>query len=277
VYVIGYIVGGYNSSNNFTTTSSEFQASNIALADDPSNTSSNIPVQMPNNAIRSNFNVADNPYHVGSTQVLLKGDILKYFSKPGIKNVDEMTATAIDITIGTSGYTTLGRNFDLDHLKATPTDGLEAYVVTAVSASSVTLEAIPHTPAGEGVILKGTPGTTYTIPVFQHGYTVSTNLLKVSDGSVTGGDGIYALAEKESVVGFYKVKNTVTIPAGKCYLNTAAGAPDFLGFGGDATGIDEVRGKTEEVRGEFYNLAGQRVAQPTKGLYIVNGKKVVMK
>lgn len=182
----------------------------------------------------------------------------------------------ISVTIGTSGYATLA-GFDLDPLKATPVGELETYVVTAVSGSAVTLEEIPHIPAGEGVILKGTPGTTYTIPVFQHGYTVSTNLLKVSDGTITGGDGIYALAEKNSVVGFYKVAAGVTIPAGKCYLNTDAGAPDFLGFGGDATGIDEVRGKTEEVRGEFYNLAGQRVAQPTKGLYIVNGKKVVMK
>lgn len=31
------------------------------------------------------------------------------------------------------------------------------------------------------------------------------------------------------------------------------------------------------VEGGGYNLAGQRVAQPTKGLYIVNGRKVVMK
>ena len=35
-----------------------------------------------------------------------------------------------------------------------------------------------------------------------------------------------------------------------------------------------MKGQTD---GEFYNLAGQRVAQPTKGLYIVNGKKVVIK
>ena len=182
----------------------------------------------------------------------------------------------ISVTIGTSGYTTLA-GFDLDHLKATPTDGLEAYVVTAVSASSVTLEAIPHIPANTGVILKGTPGTTYTIPVYQHGYTVSTNLLKISDGTIKGGDGIYALADKSGTVGFYKVASTVTIPRGKCYLNTNTGAPDFLGFEGEATGIDEVRGKMEDVRGEFYNLAGQRVAQPTKGLYIVNGKKVSIK
>jgi hypothetical protein len=46
-------------------------------------------------------------------------------------------------------------------------------------------------------------------------------------------------------------------------------------FGGEATGIEAV--KTTKANGEYYNLAGQRVAQPTKGLYIVNGKKVVIK
>lgn len=43
------------------------------------------------------------------------------------------------------------------------------------------------------------------------------------------------------------------------------------------TGVANVSSKTEEVGGEYFNLAGQRVAQPTKGLYIQNGKKVVRK
>ena len=43
------------------------------------------------------------------------------------------------------------------------------------------------------------------------------------------------------------------------------------------TGIADVRSKMEDVRGEIYDLQGRRVAQPTKGLYIVNGKKVVIK
>ena len=44
---------------------------------------------------------------------------------------------------------------------------------------------------------------------------------------------------------------------------------------GTATGIETV--KAGETKGEFFNLAGQRVAQPTKGLYIVNGKKAIIK
>ena len=46
---------------------------------------------------------------------------------------------------------------------------------------------------------------------------------------------------------------------------------------GDATGISDVRSKMSEVRGDAYNLKGQRVANPTKGLYILNGKKAVVK
>ncbi|MBQ7513191.1 MAG: hypothetical protein IJS95_02235, partial [Prevotella sp.] len=58
-----------------------------------------------------------------------------------------------------------------------------------------------------------------------------------------------------------------------------AGAPEFLtiDFGGEVTGINEVI----EVKGvndnSWYDLQGRRVAQPKKGLYIVNGKKVVLK
>ena len=46
---------------------------------------------------------------------------------------------------------------------------------------------------------------------------------------------------------------------------------------GNTTGVNDVRSKMDDVRGEYYNLAGQRVAQPTKGIYISNGKKVIVK
>ena len=45
----------------------------------------------------------------------------------------------------------------------------------------------------------------------------------------------------------------------------------------DATAISTVKAEKTVAAGEYFNLAGQRVAQPTKGLYIVNGKKVIVK
>ena len=76
-------------------------------------------------------------------------------------------------------------------------------------------------------------------------------------------------------VGFYKLAGGKTLEAYKAYLTYAggAGARSFIGFG-ETTGVNEVRGQMEDVRGEYYDLQGRRVVNPTKGLYIVNGKKV---
>ena len=48
---------------------------------------------------------------------------------------------------------------------------------------------------------------------------------------------------------------------------------------GDETGISTLTAESWQptANSQYYNLAGQRVAQPTKGIYIVNGKKVMMK
>ena len=75
-----------------------------------------------------------------------------------------------------------------------------------------------------------------------------------------------------SGLGFYKVNaaNTIKITSFRAYLTDPLSAPEFLPFEGNTTGIESVGSK-----GEFFNLAGQRVAQPAKGLYIVNGKKVI--
>ncbi len=60
---------------------------------------------------------------------------------------------------------------------------------------------------------------------------------------------------------------------------TGSAAAPSLNFiiDGETTGIDDVKRETITNSGEFYDLSGRRVAQPTKGLYIVNGKKYVVK
>ena len=78
-----------------------------------------------------------------------------------------------------------------------------------------------------------------------------------------------------------------TIAAHRCWLaipkgsGQSAQSASSLVFNiieeGNTTGVNDVRSKMEDVRGEYYNLAGQRVAQPTKGIYISNGKKVIVK
>ena len=133
------------------------------------------------------------------------------------------------------------------------------------------------------VILKSTASPiVMTLTSTASGNDFSSNSLEgVSDAAgltAANPSTTYVLNYKESTgVGFYKLASGKTLGVGKAYLTySGSGAPSFLGFD-ETTGMNDVRCKTEDVRGEYYNLNGQRVAQPTKGLYIVNGKKVVIK
>ena len=136
--------------------------------------------------------------------------------------------------------------------------------------------------AGKPVILKSTASPiVMTLTSTASGNDFTSNSLQgvsaaagltAADPSTT-----YVLNNGTQGVGFYKLKSGKTLGVGKAYLTySGSGAPSFLGFD-ETTGMNDVRCKTEDVRGEYYNLNGQRVAQPTKGLYIVNGKKVVIK
>jgi len=66
----------------------------------------------------------------------------------------------------------------------------------------------------------------------------------------------------------------------RAYFKTTNGqAAPLLSLDGETTGINEVQYSGFKVQGSeaFYNLNGQRVTHPTKGLYIVNGKKIIIK
>ena len=75
--------------------------------------------------------------------------------------------------------------------------------------------------------------------------------------------------------------NEVKVPAGKAVLhlgNEQAGADArVLTISGDVTGVNEVIEVKEVNDDSFYDLSGRRVAKPTKGLYIMNGKKIVVR
>ena len=150
----------------------------------------------------------------------------------------------------------------------------EAFAVTAAGSGVVTLAEVTDVPNNFPVLLKGEGAKTAL--VLETSPAAPTNKLSISNGGSVDG---YVLAEPAgNPVGFYKWAGG-SLTSGKVYLpaSAVAGAPDFLGFDDNATGINAVNGSEFKVNGEYYNLAGQRVAQPTKGLYIVNGKKVVMK
>ena len=171
-------------------------------------------------------------------------------------------------------YTTLT---SAKNLNFTDVTGLEAYIATAVAAGSVQMTQVNKVPANTGLVLKATtPGSEVNVPVFD-----GTDADDV-DGNKMAGSATETTAVAEN--GGYILKDGVfqpalagTLAAGKAYLQIAVSAPILsLDFGNEATNIADVISKMDNVKGEVYNLNGQRVAQPTKGLYIVNGKKVVL-
>ena len=176
------------------------------------------------------------------------------------------------ITIGESGYATCRFSRPVN------VEGVVTAYTASYDGSKIVLTPVTEIPAGAGVVIEAAEGEHEVITI-RNASALSNNDLAISDGTVAGdGSTIYALGNVGGESGFVKVKNGTVIPMGKAYLTIAEGnARDFIGFGDeDVTGVNEVKVQ-KEVRGEYYNLAGQRVAQPTKGLYIVNGKKVIVK
>lgn len=86
----------------------------------------------------------------------------------------------------------------------------------------------------------------------------------------------FVLQKQDGVMGFYKVESVQpTLGANRAYLVYAAPAGvKGLTFG-TATGIATVNGQQSTVNRPIYNLQGQRVSEATKGIFIINGKKVI--
>ena len=74
--------------------------------------------------------------------------------------------------------------------------------------------------------------------------------------------------------------DTNTIKAFRGYFtnNSGAGAREVdFSVDDELTGIKTVGSGVQNVENEYFDLQGRKVAQPTKGLYIVNGKKIIVK
>ena len=195
-------------------------------------------------------------------------------------NGGNYTYTSVDIVyaptvnISSAGYATLGFDESLD------LTGIDAYTVT-VNGDKAQLTSIKgkKIPAGTGIILEGSGNVTIPLTT-EDSDEIETNDLKVSDGTVTGnGSTIYVLANGDNGVGFYLLESGDKLAAGKAYLVVSGGVAQvrqFIGFGDNATGIDNIEHSTPHIE-QYYDLQGRRVAQPTKGLYVVNGKKVIIK
>ncbi len=175
-------------------------------------------------------------------------------------------------------------------------EGVTAYVATAEpeidgATGTLTMTKVEDgiIPAQTGALICGKPGTySFKLADTKGETDVTKNLMPGYAGIYehkavelpTDGSTNYVLTVKEGVAGFYRKDEGFKVYNNKAYLQVPAtagvNALRIRFAGDDSTGIEHSEFTIQNS--EFiYDLQGRRVANPTKGIYIVNGKKVVIK
>lgn len=203
--------------------------------------------------------------------------------------VFKLIDSSINIIIGSTGNTTFCSKYNLDFSNV---EGIKVYTATAYNSikDEITLVKVRTSKTAMGLYASGNPGI-YQIPIIDESRDNSLNMfvgvneettISTTDGSYT--NYIYTKPSGKEA-GFYKVTSDRTIPAGKAYLQiptawlneettSEAKAVKLVFDDGESTGIDEVN-RVESKEDVIYDLQGRRVLNPSKGIYIINGRKVV--
>lgn len=235
---------------------------------------------------------------------LVKDDVLKLTpsSTNGIVDYMLIELKSVPATIGSTGWTTFASAYPLD--LANLPSGVSAYYAATDAVGdgkvTVTQKSNEAVATGTGLLLKGTANETYSIPVAASGTDISSGnlLIGCTSETVLGNNSVsgynnYVLVNNSGTAEFQSlIANGATIPAGKAYLQNGTYSATVkalsIVFEDTATGIRSIDNGPLDPEGRLtpqeltmddavFNLAGQRVSQPTRGLYIVNGKKVIVK
>lgn len=293
VWVVGEILGNAaNGENNFNP--NDTQNTNVCIG----TAENNMPVKLAVDEFR-----ALNLYAKKKAVLMVKGTKGIYFNRTGIKDptylyIADPTQALASINVKTTeGYAT----YYNDNLGVTIPEGIDAKcgVITDVNNGALTIDyryaAGAEILAGNAVLVKA--GKAMQIPLIVSKHTkekkvVAENMLK---GQATTGEftadpdyKYYKLAynnfnTKEGLGFYFGAENggAFTVPAGMAYLAVprSMAVKCFL-LDGSATGIEGIEaGQTAEAVKTVYTLDGRKVeAQKLpKGIYIVNGKKVIVK
>lgn len=201
--------------------------------------------------------------------------------------VDYLTLTddPVSATIGSDAIATFSSEYAVDF---SAEDGVTVYTAKVNDAkTAVVLTAVESkkVPANTGVILKGDAGT-YNAAVVASAPALENNQLAVSDGE-SNVQGAYVLTKSGDKVVFGVWDSETPLTKGRVYLPAdvvdvvLSGAKTLnIIFEGETTGINDVsRLNNAEMTSDkvVFNLNGQRIAAPQKGINIINGRKVIVK
>ena len=212
-----------------------------------------------------------------------------------IVKVEAPTTTSFNLSIGEAGYATLYLG-----CAVTIPAGVEAYAVSEINVNDgyVNMTAVTGAiPANEAVILKkaegqSTEATSYSFNYAESATAVEANLLNGTTIDTYVAGPAYVLSKPaDSKVGLYEAALNADATgaatgethfknnAHKAYLAVTAGqaqnAASFSFRFDGTTGIENVEGQSEGAA--IYDLMGRRVENPTRGIYFINGKKVLVK
>lgn len=165
-----------------------------------------------------------------------------------------------------------------------PAEDVAEVYTASVSGETVNLTAVPAGTAllaGTGYVVKAPEGSVRFDLTSGEASAIEGNDLKVAGErgvEATETTAYYVLAKRSNgQVGFTLVASGVVIPQGKAYLDlgTLSAKPAFIGIDGSTTAIQTL--PSADADDAFYSLQGVKTAKPAKGIYINNGKKVVVK
>ena len=186
------------------------------------------------------------------------------------------------VTITSAGWATYCHEQALDFTSS----GITAYYATQQGDDVSFCNEISNPAASTGLLLKGNEGS-YDVLIVESGTDVSAtnklvaNFTTKTVGTTTGCDygKVFILAKHDGVTGFYRSDNGRQLQAGKSYLYLDNISPARAGIGfpfdNETSAIE--RHYADKQSYSIYNLHGQRVSMTKKGLYVVNGKKTIIK
>ena len=208
----------------------------------------------------------------------------------------ELIDNPFDLTVSAAKYATLYLDYN-----ATIPEGVEVYTASTVDGNRLMMQQVTGTlPANTGVIVRAEQGTYTFEQSLEKVSAITNNMLRgsVNDKYITPSKDAkyYVLAMKDGVVGMYEDAlsgGTFKNNAHKAYLvlgEKSLGIYDeevdtenpgmqlsnsyYFDFSG-TTAIEPI--VTEVNDNIYYDLSGRRVENPTRGIYILNGKKVFIK
>jgi hypothetical protein len=215
--------------------------------------------------------------------------------------VDDATET---VTIGNALVAGFSSNQALD-FTSLQAQGVSAWIATGFERGNVQLSRIYRVPAGEGIYVKANKAGTYEIPTTTEDSYYMNMFVGVPDGKTVDqyedfyGETFltlsFALSKNTGKPGFFPNTEPKTYGKNKMYLHMPASLlPEYaksrindfslgIEFEDETTGISDASHLNDkgqminDKRGEVYNLNGQRLTSPRKGLNIINGHKVVIK